>query len=273
MLIVWSGTGWINHRGLVEDYSQIIASVENVQLRDQINRYFLKVVPFDASKDERNIGIEKLIEKYPALLDYYIKLKEKDGRGARLHSAEKIQQASDMFLTHLQALVEKLDGTKFYETAPDSFNAGLARILFLKQVIENEDGYRLFMVGGKPIKREADLQIMFKLTWFASAFDANAEVNNGRGPADFLISYGSADKTIIEMKLASNNKLEDNLLKQAEIYTDASRATHPPIKAILYFTGAELSKVNRLLTKHGLSGKKEIVLINAIPDKPSASKA
>jgi len=129
------------------------------------------------------------------------------------------------------------------------------------------------MVGGKPIKRESDLQIMFKLTWFASAYDANAEVNNGRGPADFVISYGSADKTVIELKLAGNKKLEDNLLKQAEIYAAASKATHAPIKAIMYFTTAELAKVQRLLTKHGLSGKKEIVLIDATPDKPSASKA
>jgi hypothetical protein len=114
---------------------------------------------------------------------------------------------------------------------------------------------------------------MFKLTWFASTYDANAEVNNGRGPADFMISYGSADKTAIELKLASNKKLEDNLQKQAEIYSDAARATHPPIKAIMYFTSAELAKVQRLLTKHSLSGKKEIVLIDATPDKPSASKA
>lgn len=271
--ILTKDEGWINHRGLVEDYAQIIASVDNDQLRAQMNRYLLKVVPFDASRDERNKGIEKLIEKYPALLDHYIKLKEKDGRGAREFSAEKIQQANAMFLTQLQKLVERLDSTKFYDTDPDSFVAGLARINFLKQVIENEDGYRLFMVGGKPIKREADLQIMFKLTWFASAFDSNAETNNGRGPADFVISYGSEDKTVIELKLAGNKKLEDNLLKQAEIYSDASRATHPPIKAILYFSEAERSKVNRLLIKHGLSGKKEIVLINATPDKPSASKA
>ena len=114
---------------------------------------------------------------------------------------------------------------------------------------------------------------MFKLTWFASAFDANAEVNNGRGPADFVISYGSADKTVIELKLAGNKKLEDNLLKQAEIYTAASGGTNPPIKGIMFFSSSELAKVNGLLNKHGLAGKREIILIDATPDKPSASKA
>lgn len=271
--ILTKDEAWISHRGLVEDYSAVIASVDNDQLRDKMNRYLAQVLPQDAKSDEIKIGIEKLIQKYPALLDYYIKIKEKDGRGAKVHSAEKLQQASDMFLTQLQELVERLDSTKFYSTEPSSFEAGMARVEFLKHVIEHGDGYRLFFVNGAPITRESDLQIMFKLTWFASAYDANAEVNNGRGPADFVISYGSADKTIIEMKLASNTKLESNLLKQAEIYKDASRATHPPIKVILYFKEAELAKVNRLLTKHKLNGKREIVLVNAIPDKPSASKA
>lgn len=61
----------------------------------------------------------------------------------------------------------------------------MQRVKFLKHVIENQDGYRLFYVKGVPISRESDLQIMFKLTWFASKFSADAEVNNGRGPADF----------------------------------------------------------------------------------------
>lgn len=264
---------WISFRGLVEDYSEVLAAVDNDQLREKINRYFTRTLPVDANRDELTETLEKVVAKYPQLLDAYIKLKEADGSRARDASSEKIQEANNMFVMQLTSLVEKLDKTKFYETEPNSFEAGLARIHFLKQVIENQDGYKLFMVGGKPLKRESDLQIMFKLTWFASAYDPNAEVNNGRGPADFVISYGSGDKTVIELKLASNKKLEENLKKQAEIYVAASKATHAPIKAIMYFTSAELAKVNRILTSLGLNGKREIVLIDATPDKPSASRA
>ena len=85
-----------------------------------------------------------------------------------------------------------------------------------------------------------------------------------------MVSYGSADKVVIEFKLASNTQIEKNLIKQAEIYADAARATHPPIKAILYFSIAEFDKISGLLTKHGLAGKREIVLIDAMP-KASAS--
>ena len=264
---------WISFRGLIEDYSEVLATVDNDQLRAKINRYFTQTLPVEANRDELTETLEKVIAKYPQVLDAYIKLKEANGDRAQRVSSEKIQEANDMFVMQLMSLVEQLDKTKFYETEPNSFEAGLARIHFLKQVIENQDGYKLFMVGGKPLKRESDLQIMFKLTWFASAYDANAEVNNGRGPADFVISYGSADKTVIELKLASNKKLEKNLKEQAEIYATASKATHVPIKAIMYFTSAELAKVNRILKSLGLNGKREIVLIDATPDKPSASRA
>jgi len=127
---------WISHRGMVEDYSAIMSSVDNDQLRSQINTYFTSVLPIDATQDEVSDAIEKVVTKYPAFLDYYIKLKEKDGRGARMQSAEKIGQASDLFLTQLRILVDKLDQTKFYQTNTTSFSEGFARVSYLKEVIE-----------------------------------------------------------------------------------------------------------------------------------------
>ena len=50
---------------------------------------------------------------------------------------------------------------------------------------------------------EEDLQLIYQFTWFNTAFDSNREVNNGRGPVDFKVSFGSADKALVEMKLAS----------------------------------------------------------------------
>jgi hypothetical protein len=63
-------------------------------------------------------------------------------------------------------------------------------------------------------------------------------VNDGRGPADYKVSRGSGDKTIVEMKLAKNTHLGRNLEKQAEIYQKASDAKSA-IKAIIYFTEEE----------------------------------
>lgn len=264
---------WISHKEMVEDFSRVRASVANDQLRAQIDNYFASVLPFEPSKEQVEVAVEKTVQKYPEILDSYILLKESAPREALEASAQKVQAAQALFVRHLTKLVEVLaNQTAFYKTATNSLEEGMARVNFLKHVIEKQDGYKLFYLDGKPVRQERDLQIMFKLTWFASDFDSNAEVNNGRGPSDFMVSYGSSDKVAIEFKLARSSQLEKNLLKQAEIYSDAARATHPPIKAILYFTDRELSKVQGLLAKHKLMQKKEIVLIDARP-KDSASKA
>jgi hypothetical protein len=101
----------------------------------------------------------------------------------------------------------------------------------------------------------------------------NREVNNGRGPADFTVSRGSADKTVIEFKLASNSQLKRNLEKQAEIYKESSRA-HNTIKVIVFFSEVQEAKVTGVLRDLRMEGVENIVLIDARPDnKSSASKA
>jgi len=149
----------------------------------------------------------------------------------------------------------------------------MKRVMFLKNVIENKDGYRIFYVEGEPIQRELDLQILFRLTWFASPSDVNREVNNGRGPVDFKISRGSRDSTLVEFKLASNTQLKRNLEKQVEIYQKAADAKQA-IKVILYFTHEQRDRIHRILDELRLLEDENVVLIDARSDnKPSASKA
>ncbi|EQD70180.1 hypothetical protein B1A_06432 [mine drainage metagenome] len=112
---------------------------------------------------------------------------------------------------------------------------------------------------------------MYKLTWCASTYDVNREVNNGRGPVDFKISKGGRDKTLVEFKLASNSKLKQNLKHQVGVY-EAANDTAKSIKAILYFSETEFKKVQTALAELGLTGRRDVVLIDASPtNKPSAS--
>ena len=122
----------------------------------------------------------------------------------------------------------------------------------------------------QPIKREKDLQLLFKLTWFATIFDVNAEVNNGRGPVDFKISKGDLDKTLVEFKLASNSKLKQNIANQIKVYEVANN-TNQSMKVILYFTEAEHQRVVNILKDLGLSSDDDIILIDACNNKVSAS--
>lgn len=140
----------------------------------------------------------------------------------------------------------------------------LCRILYLCGDEPNDDGV--------PIEREKDLHVLYRLVWFGTPSDFGAEANDGRGPVDFKISRGT-EKTLVEMKLAKNTKLARNLEKQVEIYQKASDAK-TGIKAIIYFTAAELAKVRGILKDLKLTDNPDVVLIDARRDnKPSASKA
>ncbi|WP_219621188.1 hypothetical protein [Bacillus sp. M6-12] len=92
-------------------------------------------------------------------------------------------------MEQFKELIELLEShTEFYKKKYDTYEDSFKRVLYLKHVIENNDGYRIFYSKGAPIKKEDDLQILYRLTWFATDSDVNREVNNGRGPVDFKVS-------------------------------------------------------------------------------------
>jgi len=102
-----------------------------------------------------------------------------------------------LYVEQLKDLLSTLSrDTNFYDLIGETYEEAWQRVMFLKDVIENKDGYRIFYVKGEPIQREADLQILFRLTWFGSPSDVNREVNNGRGPVDFKISRSKSDSTL-----------------------------------------------------------------------------
>ena len=139
-------------------------------------------------------------------------------------------------------------------------------------VIDIYDGYSLFYVNVAPVKRESDLHTMFRLTWYATTFDVNAEVNNGRGPVDYKVSKGKRNASLVEFKLASNTGLRRNLEKQVEVYSRASQ-TSQGIKVILFFSDDELVRVTSILRDLKLEGREDVILIDASRDnKTSGSK-
>ena len=270
--ILTKDEAWINKHDIIGDFDQIQNSISNIELRAQINDYLLRQMPKKPTKRKVDAAISRTLREFPVLIDYYIRFKEDHADEAIALSEEKVQEIEAIFINQVRILVETLrTQKKFYSQKGNTFDESYNRVMFLKQVIENNDGYRLFYVKGQPIKRESDLQLIFRLTWYASEDDVNAEVNNGRGPVDYKISRGSKDTTLVEFKLASNSKLKQNLAKQVEVYKDANQ-TKKAIKVILYFNDSELQKVLNALKDLGLKQSKELVLIDArASNKPSGS--
>lgn len=269
--ILTKDENWINKSDMIGDFRGVVESIPNDQLRAQLNDYLVRMLPQDPDKKDFDNAVVKTILKFPQYIDHFIKLKEDNGDQAVRLSKLKVEETEYWFIRRVRELVSSLQAqTDFYQQASSSFDEAYQRVIFLKQMIENNDGYRFFYVKGSPIKREQDLQLLFKLTWFATEYDVNAEVNNGRGPVDFKVSKGSRDKSLVEFKLASNSKLKQNLKHQVEIY-EAANGTHKSIKVVLYFSDEDYSKLLKVMKDLNLSENKGLVLIDARPNKVSAS--
>jgi len=264
---------WINRGDLLDGFEDIYQSIPNDQLRHQIDGYFMARLGEDASDARRKAIAAKAIEEFPIVLDYFIRSKEDSGDEAHRVSNKKVSDTQEQFVDRVSELVrDHLQGTSFYGGG-DSFNESMARVRFLKDVIEHKDGWRIFYVRDQPITQEAHLQLLYRLTWFASPMDVNREVNNGRGPVDYKVSMGDADKTLVEFKLARNTKLKANLKNQVRIY-EVANDTKSSITVILYFTDGEWERVQKILRDLEINDAKNIILIDGrSTNKPSASAA
>lgn len=267
---------FINRPDMLHRLQEIAPSVDDETLRFELNNYFSEFFKRNSklTKQEKDYAATILIRTHPEIIDHYMRYKEEHQQEATSISKKQVEEVESLFQTQLKELVLLLNNeTPFYRTFPDAHKEALDRVLFLKHVIEDQDGYRVFYIKGKPIKRESDLQVMYRLVWFGSPLDVNREVNNGRGPVDYKVSLGKNNSTLVEFKLASNSKLKQNLENQVEIYKAASE-TSRAIKAILYFSEDEQKKVVKVLSDLGIAGCPDIVLIDARNNnKPSASIA
>lgn len=267
---------WINNSDLATQFEHLPASMSDDALRAQVNDYFMGLLPDPdkANAKERAEARRKTLLQFPELVDYYIKVKEESGDHAKSVAELDVADVQRLFLSNGKVLAGALDGGGYYGIPGDSYENILKRAEFLKHVIENQDLYRIFWNEDDLLPRkESDVQLMFKLTWFRSAHDYNSEVNNGRGPVDGKASFGAADKSLIEFKLASNKKLKQNLEKQLAVY-EAANQTAKSVKVIVYFTAQEEDRVWTILDDLKLTGDPSIILIDARNDnKPSGSKA
>lgn len=271
--ILTSDDTWISKNDFLLNNSNIFATVNNEELRTKLNKYFFdnlltkldkrKRIVKDESKKSKNIALHKTIQEYPEVLDYYIKNREEDSeRALATHIA--VAEEINFFVD-----TENIQGIFVKESFPkiDSLDDCLSRIAYFKKVLESNSND--LQIKGMKLQ-EKQLQLMFKMVTFESLFDYNSEVNNGRGPIDFIVSMGARDKIGLELKLASNTKLKNNLLNQGITYQKDSNLRHV-IKIIFFFTDKEFERVNGILNEINMKEDgREIFLVDC-RKKESAS--
>lgn len=267
---------WISRSDMIKGFTRIPDAIPDDQLRAQVNNYFNSFLSKKPTDKECSQAAQRTIIQFPELVDYYIRDKEERGDEAVELSATRRRDTEAVLVQMVQRVVADVaENTLLYATPLTSYGEALARANGFKHYVENQDGYKLINKPGtsKPFARESDVQLFFGLIFYGSEFDVNREVNNGRGPVDFKVSRGSVDKSLIEVKLASNTRLKQNLENQVEVYEKAN-GIRKSVKVIICFTAEEQSRVDRILKELSLAGEESIVLIDARADnKPSGSRA
>jgi len=240
---------WISKNDFLENDSTIFNTIENDELRAKINKYFYdnlqvklnkkKKLEKDFSKKSKTGALIKTVWEYPEVLDYYIKFKEQQKNEAlKSHIADP---ENINFFLDTEVIQKEISEKKFGKLK--SFDDCVLRLNFFKQTLESNS--KKLYIKDQPIP-EKQLQLLFKMTTYNSLFNYDSEVDNGSGPIDFIISFGSQDKIGLELKRASNTKLKQNMLNQGDIYRNDSNLKHV-IKTIFYFSDKELERVNKIL--------------------------
>lgn len=266
---------WINHTNMVRTFDQLLAAVDDVQLRAQMQNYLARRLSQDPKPKELREARARTIREFPILVDLYIRTKEDDREEASSVSAERTADAHDVLVSQVQAVAADIAAKTTLYTKPwSSYDEACAAVMLFKHYVEHQDGYKLInRGGGKPFASEKEVQTFFGLLLAWSRFDVNREPNNGRGPVDFKISSGARDKALIEFKLAKSTALQRNLQKQVDIYQSANKTPYA-MKVVIAYTSAELDKVDRVLVALGLASDTSVVVVDASSDnKPSASVA
>ncbi|SFS17094.1 hypothetical protein SAMN04487846_3448 [Microbacterium sp. cf046] len=265
---------WISPDDFAHGFQRIPDAIPNDELRGQVNSYFHEQLGDRPSAADYKTAFRATVERFPDLIDYYIALREAEGDGAVQRSTREVTQVLEVFnkaAPEVQrvlraALAESSQARTSYEEAHRLLTA-------LKHWIERKDGYALFNKPGGPSAKEQDIQRMFVPFWVDSSYSMDREVNNGRGPADFVISAGKSDKTVIEFKLGGSSSLKKNLQSQAQTYAAASDTEHH-IFVIFNYTARDASQVARVLLDLGRDDDPSVVVVDCRHDnKPSGSKA
>lgn len=278
----------INRVDFYNSQERVRESIDNDVLRAYVNNYIREAVQRYHDQQKRNkrpvrersiLKIEKeafaeLVNEYPELYDYYIRLRESDTADIRAKSRLEVNAQLEKLLANSERLIKSVvaNGYKIDESLSAKEEA-VKRIEFFKHVIEDCDGYKDFYYNGERISSEDTIRRIFRFVWCRTTYKVDFDTNNGRGEADIIISKGQYNQSITEFKLASNPTLP-HVFAQVKVY-EAANCADGSLFAIFYFSQSEFERAKRIVIDAGYEERidKSIFLIDCRDDnKPSASK-
>lgn len=266
---------WINRSDMLHKFDRLPDAIPDGQQRALILNHFKRQLSRKSTVRERMEAKTRTIAAFPELIDLYIKIQEDDKVQATAVSRAYTDDIRGVLVDQVKLAAADLAAkTDLYDKPWTSYDEARAAVTTFKHYVEDQDGYLVINRGrGVSFSSESEVQGFFGLLLAQSRFDVNREPNNGRGPVDFKISEGSADKSLIEFKLAKSTSLRRNLQRQLPIYEEANK-TRTSVTVIISYTASDEGRAQKILAELGLASESSIVVIDARADnKPSGSTA
>ena len=136
---------WINKSDLIDEFHRIPAAIPNEQQRALLNNYFRAQLTAKSTRKDERLAAFRTIQAFPELIDFYIKYKEDNGDQATHISSQKVTASQYLYVEQFKRLAELLSQlTEFYSITGTTYEEARKRVEYLKDVIENNDGYRIF---------------------------------------------------------------------------------------------------------------------------------
>ena len=89
---------WINKSDFYRDFDRLPLAVSDLALRGQVNEYFKNILPKKATKQQEHTAIDQVINRFPSILDYFIKDKENNGEIAKARSERLVTESERLYI-------------------------------------------------------------------------------------------------------------------------------------------------------------------------------
>lgn len=251
-----------------EDIDNVIE--KNIAIREELNREILD-----------GWAKYKAWQKKAYILNEIFKKKERFHRVIKAYKEESldlvdISYDSDYYLDLVTKdfSKENISWSSFIKSEIDTYSASLEILNIFGHWVEYNKGWELIQEINSN-KREKAVQRLLHLGCKnyieVNNLDSNFETDMGRGPEDLKISRGG-DKTVIEIKLSSNNQYMHGYETQIEEYANAEKTKN---RIYVLIDVGNPGRVKKLLAKHEkdiIEGRDvaKVIIIDATP-KDSAS--
>jgi hypothetical protein len=230
----------IDRRDFVHNYSDVLGTIDNDELRVYVNSMLEDAVKrYLEKRQTKRKPTERTLEKIrmkefsslayserPILYDYYIRMQENNGTEILQQGMSEFEKADELYLQNAEKLTSGLQGIEgFCGKAEYARSSGILFLKGVKDLIEREGYKDCLEKGGVPVQKQSEINQFFNMVFWnvfgrslfakiepeieikkAKLFEGSHYLkNHGTNSLIALLNFVPEDEEVVHKSIASNN--------------------------------------------------------------------